>query len=212
MGKKTIVFGATGKTGVQICNELKSNNIEHTMFVREESVEKVKGSSAPIKKGNVINYDDVNKAFQDCNYTDVIIALGTKNLKDSTSRTIGTKNILKAMTENKSEARLHVISALGIGESWNQLKWLAKLFSNVLINNTMNDHREQEKAVLDSPFSYHIIRPVGLKEGESKGEVHVQNEGFIPSNAIQIIDVAKFLVKSLIENKNGISGICQKVN
>ena len=74
----------------------------------------------------------------------------------------------------------------------------------------MNDHNEQEKCLMNSSFPYHVLRPVGLKDGASNGEVHVQNEGYLPSNSIQRADVAKYLVKSLLENKTGVSGICQK--
>jgi len=74
----------------------------------------------------------------------------------------------------------------------------------------MTDHNKQEKYLKSNSLPYHIIRPVGLKDGDSKGEVHVQNEGLLPSYSIQRADVAKFLVKSLLESKTGVSGICQK--
>jgi hypothetical protein len=63
--------------------------------------------------------------------------------------------------------------------------------------------------VINSSKPFHIIRPVGLKDGASKGEVHVQNEGFLPSSSIQRVDVAKYLVNALLKDKTGISGICQ---
>ena len=74
----------------------------------------------------------------------------------------------------------------------------------------MRDHNEQEKLVINSSNPYHILRPVALNDDASKGEVHVQNEGFLPSNSIQWTDVAKLLVNGLLEDKTGINGICQK--
>ncbi len=113
------------------------------------------------------------------------------------------------MGQNQAKSKIHLISALGVGESWSQLKWHAKLLSNVLLKSVMNEHRIQEKLVTSSPYPYHIIRPVGLKDGESVGDVHVQSEGFLPSNTIKRADLAKYLVESMIESKDGISAVCQ---
>jgi nucleoside-diphosphate-sugar epimerase len=210
MNRNIIVFGATGKTGQLICKELELNNLTYSVFVREQSTNKIENSAVQIKTGNVLNAEDVKLAFDTESFSDVIIALGSKDLKGSGIRSIGTKNILDALNSTQSKSHIHAISALGVGESWTQLNWFGKLISNLLIKPTMTDHNEQEKHLMGNSLPYHILRPVGLKDGVSKGEVHVQNEGFLPSNSIQRADVAKFLVKSLLENKTGVSGICQK--
>ncbi len=209
MIRNVIVFGATGKTGIQICRELEIEKLTYAVFVRENSFNKLVNSSVLIKQGDVLNAHDVESAFNDEDFTDVIIALGSKDLKNTKIRSIGTKNIVDAMTKTESKANIHVLSALGIGESWSQLKWPAKLISNVLIKSTMNDHSKQEDAVRASSLPHHIIRPVALKDGESDGEAHVQNVGFLPSNSIQRVDVARFIVKNLLDNKQGRSGICE---
>ena len=210
MNRNIIVFGATGKTGQLICKELELNNLSYSVFVREQSTDKIENSAVKIKTGNVLNTEAVRQAFANESFSDVIIALGSKDLKGSGIRSIGTKNIIDALNSAQTKSHIHVISALGVGESWTQLNWFAKLISNLLIKSTMTDHNKQEKYLKSNSLPYHIIRPVGLKDGDSKGEVHMQNEGFLPSNSIQRVDVAKFLVKSLLENKTGISGICQK--
>jgi uncharacterized protein YbjT (DUF2867 family) len=72
----------------------------------------------------------------------------------------------------------------------------------------MEDHTAQENQVMNSSFPYHIIRPVGLKDGEALGQIHVQNAGKLPSSTIQRADVAKFLVDSLMKGETGVNGIC----
>ena len=210
MNRNAIVFGATGKTGIHICNELELEKIPFTVFVREKSSNKVTNPSAQIKHGDVLNSQDVDMAFKNENFTDVIIALGSKDLKSTGIRAKGTKNIISALSKQGSKASIHLISALGIGDSWNHLSWYNKLISNLLIKPTMNDHTEQENLIINNSNPYHILRPVALKDGPSKGELHVQNEGSLPGNTIQRIDLAKFLVNSLLNGKTGISGICQK--
>ncbi len=210
MNRNIIVFGATGKTGQLICKELERNELTYSVFVREQSISKMSSSSGKTVSGNVLNADDVKLAFDGESFSDVIIALGSKDLKGAGIRSVGTKNILDALNNAKIKPHIHAISALGVGESWSQLNWFGKLISNLLIKSTMNDHNKQEGYLKKSALPCHIIRPVGLKDGDSKGEVLVQNEGPLPSNAIQRVDVARFLVKSLLENKTGVSGICQK--
>ncbi len=211
MKRNIIVFGATGKTGELICKELELNNLTYTVFVREQSAQKINNPTVKIITGNVLHASDVQLAFEKKHFSDIIIALGSKDLKGSGIRSIGTRNIVDALNSKQTKSHMHVISALGVGESWSQLNWFGKLISNLLIKNTMNDHNDQEKYLKNSALPYHIIRPVGLKDGGSKGEVHVQNEGIMPSYSIQRADVARYLVKSLLENKTGVSGICQKI-
>jgi NAD(P)H-binding len=71
-----ILFGATGKTGEQICKELISHKVKLSVFVREESANKLKGNDMNIIHGDVLNYGDVEAAIKGDSYTDVIISLG----------------------------------------------------------------------------------------------------------------------------------------
>lgn len=212
MKRNIMVFGATGKTGSHVCEQLNEKNIPYSVFVRKGSSEKLSESPANIITGDVLNINDVGRAFDGEVFTDVIICLGSRDLKGSKIRSVGTKHIIDHLNLKESTiTSIHIVSALGVGDSWSQLNWLGKLFCNLLIKNTMKDHGEQENVVLSSRYPFHIIRPVGLKDGEASGRVHVQNEGILPSNSIQRADVADFLVSSLLENKRGISGICQEV-
>ncbi|MCP4441115.1 MAG: SDR family oxidoreductase [Aureispira sp.] len=210
MDKNVLVIGATGKTGSLICKELEAKKINYTVFVRKQSAGKLSTKGGVIKHGDVFNAQDVENALLDDNFTDVVIALGSAKLRNATIRSKGTEHILKAMQKGQSKASVHVISALGVGDSWKQLKWHAKLLSTLLLRSVMKDHSAQEDLVQNSMYPYHILRPVGLKDGASKGGVHVQNEGFLPSNYIQRADVAKYLVDSLLEGKTGVSGICEQ--
>ena len=210
MKRNIIIFGATGKTGNQICRELQLRKINSSVFVREESSKKIKSDGMRLIIGNVLNIKDVQAAFKNESYTDVIIALGSKDLKKSVVRSKGTEHILKAMELNQTKSNIHLISAMGVGNSWSQLKWHSKLITNLLLKSVMVDHQLQEELVTSSPFQYHIIRPVGLKDGESKGGVHVQQAGFLPSNTILRADLAIYLVESLEDNQTGISAVCQK--
>lgn len=209
MDTKAIVFGATGKTGIEICKQLSNSGINHSAFVRESSTGKITEKETIIINGDVLNPNDLKMLFKNEEFTDVIIALGSKSLKGSEVRSKGTENIIEAMKNNQSSAKIHVISALGVGESWIQLKWSAKLLTNILLKNVIADHLKQEEIVVKNAKTYHIIRPVGLTDKEATGKVHVQNEGFLPSGQISRADVAKFLVDTLNNTENEVDSICE---
>jgi len=210
MERNILLFGATGKTGEQISRKLNLRKLNFTVFVREESRAKLKEQGANIVSGDVLNYGEVGNAISGNTYTDIIVSLGSKALKGTEIRSLGTEHIIKALQAGGTKSKIHVISALGVGDSWDQLGGFGKLISNLLLKSVLKDHQKQEAIVMNSPNPYHILRPVGLKDGKPEGEVHVQPKGRLPSTSIMRADVASFLVNSMLENKEGISAICQK--
>jgi hypothetical protein len=209
MNKKVIVFGATGKTGQEICKQLNEREIQHTAFIRKGSEEKIKSKNTLLLFGNVLNELEIESVLKTNEFTDVVISLGSRDLKNSNIRSKGTINIVDALNKLSINCKIHVISALGVNESWNQLNWFGKLICKVLINSTMKDHGLQEEAVVNSSQKFHIIRPVGLTDGMPTGKILNQTEGFLPNNDIARADVAKYLVDSLIADKTGFSCICK---
>ena len=71
------------------------------------------------------------------------------------------------------------------------------------------DSKMSKGTELRSKGTEHILMPVGLKDGDPRGMVHVQSEGKLPSTSVMRVDVAKFLVDSMGENIEGIIAICQ---
>ena len=210
MEKKIIVFGATGKSGVEICKELAKSNMPYTAFVRDPSTFSLPQENVTLCKGDVLKVEDVSGAAGEGSYTDVIISLGSREIRKTTIRSAGTKNIIDALKRANAESHLHIVSALGVGDSRKQLTAGGRLITKLLLKSVMEDHQVQEDAVIQSGLPYHIIRPVGLTDGAATGHIHVQAERALPSNKVDRADVAKFLVHSLIEGKKGFSSVCRK--
>ena len=208
MDKQIIIFGATGNTGIEICKELDALNIKHSAFVRKGSESKVQTSLSEIISGDVLLHTDIENAISSQNYTDVIIALGSRDLKGGNIRSNGTKNIVDVLKSNSKSCKLHIISAHGVGDSWKRLKWHEKLISKLFIGKTMKDHELQEEIGKTNPGGFHIIRPVALKNEASSGKVYSSNEGNMPNGSISRVDVAKFLVESLQSDEDGFISIC----
>lgn len=118
MVRNIIVFGATGNTGIKVCEELSSQNIKHTAFIRQGSENKVNTKMTEIVKGDVLSKEDVKDAIVSKPYTDVIVTLGSRSIKIANIRSNATKNIVDVLTENSIKSKLHVMSAHGIRESY----------------------------------------------------------------------------------------------
>ena len=210
MDRRTLLFGATGNTGVEICKELESRDIDYSTFVRKGSESKLKSSKPNIITGDVLDLADVDKAINENDFTDIIVALGSRNFRGGDIRYNGTKNIVDSLNSNKKQAKLHVISANGVGNSWKNLKWHEKLMCKLLISKAMKDHELQEEIVSSNAGGYHIIRPVGLTNESSSGKIIAEEENALPNSKVSRANVAKYLIDSMSDNTTGRHSICDE--
>ncbi|WNJ17498.1 NAD(P)-binding oxidoreductase [Pontibacter sp. G13] len=208
MERNIIVFGATGNTGVEICKELDRLGIPHSAFVRTGSEAKIPTSSTEIIKGDAMNPQEVANAFSGKAFTDVIIALGSRDFKSGEIRSTGTQHIVSAITQSGQSSKLHIVSANGVGNSWSGLKWHEKLIVKFLISSSMKDHEMQEEIAQSHAGGYHIVRPVGLKDQSGTGNVIAHADGKMPNSTIAREDVAKYLISSMLEGVSGEHSIC----
>lgn len=154
------VFGATGKTGIEVIKQALAHGYEVTAMVRDPS--RLPAFSEPIKvfTGDFSDLDTVKStiAGQDA----VVCTLGARELyKNSGVRTMGTRVIIQEMKE-MGVKRLVVMSSMGIGESWNNLPLFSKLLFKLVMPAARQDHEAQEAVVKSSGLDWTIIRPSGL--------------------------------------------------
>jgi len=120
---RVVVFGATGKTGEQAWKLLLEAGHDVTVFGRSV---KRRYADEPVTKvqGDVLDAEAVSKAIkaQDA----VLVCLGPVSTKDRATLSQGAANIASAMTAHGIR-RVVFISAVGVGESWQQIPWYWKL-------------------------------------------------------------------------------------
>ena len=210
MNKKILVFGATGNSGIEICRDLDSKRINYSAFIRRGSETKIKVLQPNILFGDVLNTIDVDRVLKENDFTDVIIALGSRDFRGGEIRSNGTKHIVNSLNSNQKIAKLHVISANGVGNSWKNLKWFEKLICKLLISKAMKDHESQEEIVSSNKGGYHIIRPVGLTNETGSKNIIVEEKNALPNSKVSRTNVAKYLVDSLLDGKSGKFSICDE--
>jgi len=106
-----VLFGATGKTGLEVVKQSLAKGDVVTAFVRDPSKLELEHENLKVIQGDIFEVASVGQAIQ--GQDAVVCALGSSELKKTTVRAEGTKNIIQGMKENKVK-RLVIISAMGV--------------------------------------------------------------------------------------------------
>lgn len=193
---KLAIFGSTGATGAELVKQALEHGHNVTAFVRNPAV-LVEQERLQIISGDIHDQADVEKAVQ--GQEAVICALGARDLKPTMIRTEGTRTIIEAMKKS-SVKRLFVVSAMGVGDSWNSLSLINKLFFAILLKSAREDHEAQETAVKASGLYWTIIRPSGLVNTPRTGVYSVGENIRAKTSQISRADVADLILKELEQN------------
>ena len=191
---KIAIFGATGGTGSELVKQALGRGHSVTIFVRNPAQLAKKGDGLTIITGDIHDLSSVERSIQ--GQEAVICALGARGLKKTMIRTEGTVNIIDAMKKNNVR-RLMVVSAMGVGDSWNSLSMVNKLFFALLLKNTQEDHETQEAAVKESGLDWTIIRPSGLVDTPRTGVYSIGENIRAKTSQIPRADVADFILNEL---------------
>ena len=92
---KICIFGADGRSGVEVVNYAKEKGYEVSAFVYGDSSNKFFPENIKIIQGDVMNYEDVLSAIGEVGA--VISVLGHIKGSDNRMQTKGIENIVKAM-------------------------------------------------------------------------------------------------------------------
>ncbi|MCP4422376.1 MAG: SDR family oxidoreductase [Chloroflexi bacterium] len=196
---KLIIFGATGKTGIELVKQSLEQGHNVTAFVRDPARLAIEDESLTLVTGDVFDPASVAEAIagQDA----VICALGAgSDLKKTTIRTTGTINIVKGMKMHNVK-RLVAITAMGVGESWETLSLFNKFFFATLLKSARADHEAQETAVKESGLDWTIVRPSGLTDTPRTGVYKVGENILAKTAKIPRADVADLILNALEQNE-----------
>ncbi|MFW2387902.1 MAG: NAD(P)-dependent oxidoreductase [Polyangiales bacterium] len=199
--KKVLVVGATGGTGRATIAALLERGHQVTAFSRHADSLEQSSDRLTLLNGDATNPDDVERAVagQDA----VIVTLGiTENpirvrlfgaaRTPIDVRSAGTRTVIEAMRKH-GVRRLVVQSSYGVGETRDSLRWLDRLFFNVLLKPQIADTEVQEIEVRDSGVDWVLAQPVHLTDDESDAMPFASAEGEVREWKISRKDVGRFL-------------------
>ena len=192
---KITIFGATGKTGIELVKQSLEQGHTVTAFVRDPGRMVIKDERLTMITGDVFDSVKVTQAIQ--GQEAVICVLGAGNdLKKTTVRTTGTINIINGMQKNNVK-RLMVVTAMGVGSSWTTLSLFNRFFFATMLKSSRKDHEAQEIAVRESHLDWTIIRPSGLTDTPRTGVYKVGENILATTSKISRADIADLILKEI---------------
>jgi len=192
---KLTIFGATGKTGIELVKQALEQGHNVTAFVRDPARLAIEDEKLTFFTGDVFDPANVAQAVQ--GQDAIVCALGAgSDLKKTTVRTTGTINIINAM-QKQDVKRLMVVTAMGVGDSWDTLSLFNKFFFATLLRSSRADHESQEVAVKESGLDWTIVRPSGLTDTPRTGVYDVGENISADTSKIARADVADLILKGL---------------
>ncbi len=189
---KVIVFGATGKTGQHVLRAALNQGHEVTAFGRSVDRIDIDDPALETHKGDVFDVDSVTGAV--AGHDAVIVCLGSTGLRDKTTLATGTAVVIDAMVAHEAR-RLVLMSAAGVGDSWQQIPRSSRLLFRTMLRNVFNDHQAQEAIVEQSSLDWTIVRAAVLKDNPATGLYTATNTD--PNARITRADAAAALVDQL---------------
>ena len=193
-----VVFGATGKTGLEIVKQALAQGHTVRAFVRTPAKMMLKDSRLEVFQGDVLDPIAVDAAVrgQDA----VVCALGTKEVRHTTVRSEGTRHIVSAM-KARGVGRLVVVTSLGTNESWKQLRTFGKVFFRLFLGDVIEDHGKQEDLVRASGLAWTIVRPSRLTDGPRTGAYKASTDLSLKAGRIARADVADLVMTCLADER-----------
>jgi putative NADH-flavin reductase len=197
---KIIVFGATGKTGLQVVRQALDAGHEVTAFVRDPARLQIHHPHLRVAVGQVTTDQEAVTSAVEGHHA-VISALGSaQTLQGMRSPTImakATPVIIQAMTDAGAD-RLVFLSSLGVGDSYAQAPPLLKVLYKLFLGPVYADKAAGEQLLRDSTLNWTLVYPVLLTNGPHTGSYRSgESLKLTGMPRISRADVAEFMLSQI---------------
>jgi putative NADH-flavin reductase len=167
---KISIFGAAGRTGLQVVNCARVHGIEVVACVYSDGSNKRFPNDVVVKKGNIMEYDSVLEAIRGSDA--VISVLGHRKGSDPLMQTKGMVNLVKAMKEIGIK-RLLSLTGTGARVRDDKPSIMDKVL-NFIVGmadpERINDGVEHIKVLRKSNLDWTVVRV--LKLGKNNKEIN----------------------------------------
>jgi putative NADH-flavin reductase len=194
---KVTIFGANGRTGKEIMLQALIKGYSVTAFARNPETIDIRDEKLSIVEGDVLDATAVEKAITG---TDVVlVALGTRSLKDDSTLSKATQNIVDAM-EKHGVKRIIVESSAGIFGAKDSSFFFGNIIRPLLLKKVFNDKVRQLDILKKSQLEWILVRPAGLIDVLKTGKYNITDDK-PAGRKIGRSDVADFMLGQVSSNK-----------
>jgi len=192
------VFGAGGKTGQLVVQELLAKGHSVRAFLRDPAKLPISHERLHVVAGDARDEAAVDAAVEGAD--SVISTLGASRKDKDPIFSAGTKSILAAMSRHDCLA-IAVISAQGVGTEGDAgLSPMLRLF-RLLLGDTITNMRDMEEALKTSDRIWTIVRPGGLNDEPLGAYDIVEANAIKGGSRTRRADLADALVLAVTEER-----------
>lgn len=198
---KICIFGADGRTGVEVVNYAKKQGFEVLAFVYSESSNKYFPKDIEIKRGDVMDYNSVFEAVKKCEA--VISVIGHIKGSDPLMQTKGMKNIVKDM-QDSGVKRLLSLTGTGARVENDNPSCIDKVLNflvKIVDPERIKDGVEHVKVIRNSGLDWTVVRVLKLSKKDTEVDGYKLTSGGPAELQTSRKKVAEVLV-DLIDDKN----------
>ena len=196
---KVVIFGAAGKTGLQVVDHALAAGHDVTAFVHDADAFRREhaGVASRVKLSSGDAQDKTTVAAAVAGQDAVVDAIGGKTpYKDTDLERDAAAAILAGMREH-GVRRLVAVSMMGVGDSTEQTPlWVRLLVLPTMLRGAGPDKQAMEDEVRAGGVEFVIVRPSFLNDDPPTGSVKVF-EGDEKAHKITRGDLARFVVEQL---------------
>src|SRR5687767_13468877 len=202
---KVTVIGSTGGSGRAAVEHLLSAGHEVTAFSRRADAVDIRSDRLQFVNGDVMNAADVERAVEGRDA--VIVTLGISEnpmrvrLRGAARtrldvRSAGTRNVIAAMQKHGVQ-KLVVQTSYGVGTTRGKLRFMDKLFFELILKPQIADTEKQNQDVTESCLDWVIVQPVHLTDGADDEMPFVSTEGETGEMKVSRGSVGRFLAHAV---------------
>ncbi|KAF8931277.1 hypothetical protein BGZ58_007726 [Dissophora ornata] len=201
-GKYLLVFGANGRTGIELVKQGLERNYRVTAFVRDDKLllddsSLRKNQNLLIVRGSPTSQADVDGCVEG---QDVVVnVIGARLMAHDTTIGSHAQVVLNNALKKHGVRRLIVVTSYGCLGLRNYLITTKRLFSRVFMTGILKDKVLQEDIIQrDSQhLDWTIVRPITLKDGDLSGKYWINSEELPTTNKIKVLtrkDLAHYIL------------------
>jgi putative NADH-flavin reductase len=171
------IFGATGRTGMQVIQKALESNIKVKTFVRNPAKLQQYQTKVEVITGSIDDYSAIKQAIQnsDC----VVNVLGHSKNTPKDMQTTAIKNIIKAMQE-LNVARLITLTGAGVFAKGDKADFVNNVVTFILktfLGSMYYDGVNSTELVTKSNLNWTVLRAPVLTNGEKTNRVELSMVG-----------------------------------
>jgi len=192
------IFGASGRTGLQVVKQALDLGYSVTAIVRNPDAFPLRHERLDVRKGDVLNLSTFEDILMD--HDAVISALGALSNKPTVLFSDGISNILAVMRKHHIH-RVMAVSALAVEINSTMPLWMRIFIKNILqplLRHIYADTLRMEQIIMKSDVEWTIVRPPQLTDKNASGIYRVAvGKNLANAKKISRADLAHYLLNNL---------------